>query len=142
MREGLFNRVLGEECGTEIRGDAHLLSLMKELVCAQKAYAKVADALVAVNSTGYGVVPPIMDGVVLDEPEIVRQGSQYGVRLKATAPSHFLSLCLLWTTALLYSTLGFQTSFHITTRQYGHSCSHTGSMQVQRLETSREYFMV
>ena len=87
MREGLFNRVLGEECGTEIRGDAHLLSLMKELVSAQKAYAKVADALVAVNSTGYGVVPPMMDGVVLDEPEIVRQGSQYGVRLKATAPS-------------------------------------------------------
>lgn len=87
LKEGLFNRVLGEECGTEIRGDAHLLSLMKELVSAKTEYDRLAEALAAVRATGYGVVPPSMEDVALEEPEIVRQGSQYGVKLKAAAPS-------------------------------------------------------
>lgn len=87
LREGLFNRVLGEECGTEIRGDAHLLSLMKELVSAKTEYDRIAEALSVVRATGYGVVPPSMDEVVLEEPEVVRQGGQYGVKLKAAAPS-------------------------------------------------------
>ena len=87
LREGLFNRVLGEECGTEIRGDAHLLSLMKELVSAKTEYDRIAEALSVVRATGYGVVPPSMDEVALEEPEVVRQGGQYGVKLKAAAPS-------------------------------------------------------
>lgn len=87
LREGLFNRILGEECGTEIRGDAHLLSLMKELVRAKAEYDHVADALRAVRETGYGLVTPAMSEMTVQEPEIVRQGSQFGVKLKAHAPS-------------------------------------------------------
>ncbi|MBQ8557116.1 MAG: stage IV sporulation protein A [Clostridia bacterium] len=87
VRDGLFNRVLGEECGTEIRGDAHLLALMKELVHAKAEYDHVADALQAVQHTGYGLVTPTMNEMTLQEPEIVRQGSQFGVKLKAHAPS-------------------------------------------------------
>lgn len=87
VRGGLFNRVLGEECGTEIRGDAHLLSLMKELVKAKSEYDHVAAALDAVKQTGYGLVTPSMTELTLEEPEIVRQGSQFGVKLKAHAPS-------------------------------------------------------
>ena len=58
LKDGLFNRVLGEECGTEIRGDAHLLRLMKELVAAKTEYDHVADALKSVRETGYGLVTP------------------------------------------------------------------------------------
>lgn len=87
IKEGLFNQVLGEQCGTEIRGDAHLLNLMKELVNAKTEYERVADALASVRATGYGLVPPAMAELTLEEPEIVRQGSQFGVRLKANAPS-------------------------------------------------------
>ena len=87
MRDGLFNQILSEECGTEIRGDAHLLSLMKELVAAKKEYDRVAEALNAVRATGYGVVTPSRSELSLHEPEIVRQGSQFGVKLKASAPS-------------------------------------------------------
>ena len=60
---------------------------MKELVSAKTEYDRVAEALSAVRATGYGVVPPSMDEVALEEPEVVRQGSQYGVKLKAAAPS-------------------------------------------------------
>ncbi len=87
LTEGLFNRILGEECGTEIKGDAHLLALMKELVAAKAEYDHVADALRAVRETGYGLVTPAMNELTLQEPEIVRQGSRFGVKLKAHAPS-------------------------------------------------------
>ncbi len=87
LKEGLFNRILGEECGTEIKGDAHLLSLMKELVSAKAEYDRIADALASVRATGYGLVTPSMSELMLEEPQIVRQGSQFGVKLKANAPS-------------------------------------------------------
>lgn len=87
LKAGLFNRVLGEQCGTEIHGDAHLLSLMKELVAAKAEYDQVADALSAVRAGGYGLVTPAMSEISLEQPEIVRQGGQFGVKLKAHAPS-------------------------------------------------------
>ncbi len=90
LQDGLFNRILGEECGAEIRGDAHLLSLMKELVSAKAEYDRMADALQAVRSTGYGLVQPSTEDLSLEEPQIIRQGSRYGVRLKAHAPSYHL----------------------------------------------------
>lgn len=87
MKEGLFNRVLSEECGTEIRGDAHLLALMKELIHAKTEYDLVADALSSVRTTGYGLVAPAMAELTLEEPQVIRQGAQYGVKLKAHAPA-------------------------------------------------------
>ena len=87
LKEGLFNRILGEECGTEIRGDAHLLALMKELVSAKTEYDRVADALRAVRETGYGLVTPAISEMTLQQPEIVKQGGRFGVKLKAQAPS-------------------------------------------------------
>ena len=87
LKEGLFNRILGEQCGTEILGDAHLLKLMKELVAAKSEYDHVADALRSVRETGYGLVTPSMNELTLQEPQIVQQGSRFGVKLKASAPS-------------------------------------------------------
>ena len=87
LKDGLFNRVLGEECGTTIEGDAHLLRLMKELVAAKSEYDHVSQALKSVRETGYGLVTPTMSELTLQEPEIVQQGSRFGVRLKANAPS-------------------------------------------------------
>ncbi len=87
LKDGLFTRILGEECGTPIRSDAHLLSLMKELVQAKRAYDQVAGAMQSVEQTGYGMVTPAIADMTLDAPEVIRQGGQYGVRLKAHAPS-------------------------------------------------------
>ncbi|MDR0897712.1 MAG: stage IV sporulation protein A [Oscillospiraceae bacterium] len=87
LKDGLFNRILGEECGTEIHGDAHLLSLLKELVAAKTEYDRIADALASVRETGYGLVTPTLSDLKLQNPEIVKQGNRFGVRLKASAPS-------------------------------------------------------
>lgn len=87
LQDGLFNQILAEQCGTEIRSDAHLLSLLCELVAAKKEYDHVASALRSVRETGYGLVPPLVEEMTLQEPEIVRQGGRFGVRLRASAPS-------------------------------------------------------
>ena len=60
---------------------------MEELVHAKKEYDRVADALDSVRRTGYGLVSPAMSEMTLEKPELVKQGSRFGVRLKASAPS-------------------------------------------------------
>ncbi len=87
LREGLFNQILAEQCGTEIRSDAHLLSLLRELIEAKREYDHVAAALQSVRETGYGLVPPLLEEMTLQEPEIMKQGGRFGVRLRASAPS-------------------------------------------------------
>ena len=77
----------GESSGQEIKDEEHLFELMKVLVKAKREYDRVAGALESVRSTGYGLVTPSMEELTLEEPEIVRQGSRFGVRLKASAPS-------------------------------------------------------
>ncbi len=83
----LFYQILGEQCGTEIQGEYHLMALLKDLTQSKRKYDKVAAALDSVYQTGYGVVEPAMDELSLEEPEIVRQGGRFGVKLKASAPS-------------------------------------------------------
>lgn len=85
--EGLFYKILSEASGEQVEGEEHLLKLMTELVSAKREYDRVAEALKSVRATGYGLVAPEMSEMSLQQPEIVRQGGRFGVRLKASAPS-------------------------------------------------------
>ncbi len=87
VKEGLFSRILSEQCGETITGDAHLLSLMTELMQKKRAYDRIAGALHAVQQTGYGLVTPAMSEIHLQKPELMRQGNRFGVRLRADAPT-------------------------------------------------------
>ncbi|MES9781164.1 stage IV sporulation protein A [Bacillus thuringiensis] len=83
----LYDQILKEIVGVEIRGKDHLLKLMLDLSHAKIEYDQVADALRMVKQTGYGVAAPALADMSLDEPEIIRHGSRFGVKLKAVAPS-------------------------------------------------------
>jgi stage IV sporulation protein A len=83
----LYDRVLTEVVGEEIRGRDHLLELMQDFSIAKREYDKVSEALQMVKTTGYGVAAPTLEEMSLDEPELIKQGARFGVRLKATAPS-------------------------------------------------------
>ncbi|SHG90496.1 stage IV sporulation protein A [Thermosyntropha lipolytica DSM 11003] len=85
--EEMFYRCLSEVSGFEIEGTHDIMRLMQDLSVAKREYDKVADALREVRETGYGVVTPRLDEMFLEEPELIRQGSRFGVRLKAKAPS-------------------------------------------------------
>ena len=87
LYEGLFYKVLTEISGVEISDDGSLFKTMTEFSTAKKQYDKISNALDEVKATGYGIVTPSIDELVLEEPEMVKQGSRFGVKLKATAPS-------------------------------------------------------
>ena len=83
--EGVFYSVLTEACGCEIRDDYELMSAISGFVAAKKAYDRISDALEKAKQTGYGIVPPEPSEMELLDPEIVRQGSKFGVKLHAKA---------------------------------------------------------
>lgn len=83
----LFYRTLGEQSGFAVTDDGDLMSLLCSLARVKKEYDKVERALEEVRKEGYGIVMPTPDELRLEEPEIVRQGGRYGVRLRASAPS-------------------------------------------------------
>lgn len=84
---GLFYKILGETTGLELKGESDLMPCMVELARVKKEYDKIKGALEEVAATGYGIVMPALDELTLEEPEIVKQGGRYGVKLKASAPS-------------------------------------------------------
>lgn len=83
----LFYKILGETTGIEIVNESDLLPVLMELNKIKKEYEKIKPALDEVEATGYGIVMPDIDELSLEEPEIIKQGGKYGVRLKASAPS-------------------------------------------------------
>ncbi len=87
LKEELFYKVLTEISGVDICNEGDLFSIITELASTKKEYDKVAYALEEVKQKGYGIVTPSMDELILDEPEMVKQGSRFGVKLKAKAPS-------------------------------------------------------
>lgn len=81
----VFYRILSQECEYEIKNELDLINSLKEFVIAKKEYDRIAEAIKTAEEFGYGLVPPEIDAMKLDKPEIVQQGSRFGVRLKAHA---------------------------------------------------------
>lgn len=86
-QEDLFFRVLEEVSGLIVSGEHDILRLLRDLSRAQSELEKMAPALEEVQELGYGVVAPSLDDMILEEPELIRQGNRFGVKLKASAPS-------------------------------------------------------
>ena len=85
--EGLFFKFLSETTEMEIENEYQLISTIKLLAECKKEYDKVKFALEEVKQKGYGIVTPVMEEMRLEEPKLVKHGSRYGVRIKASAPS-------------------------------------------------------
>ena len=86
-KQDLFYNVLEEKSGFKIDGDHQLLNLVTKLSRVKNEYDKIESALYDAKTKGYGVVAPSLDELSLEEPEIIKQGKQYGIKLKANAPS-------------------------------------------------------
>jgi stage IV sporulation protein A len=87
LLDDLFYKILTEISGVEITNEGELFSSMISFANVKKSYDKIATALQEVNTKGYGIVSPSIDELILEEPEMVKQGSRYGVKLRAKAPS-------------------------------------------------------
>ncbi len=87
IQEPLFYQILSELSHLEIHDEADLFRVIGQLSETKRDYDKISSALEEVKNTGYGIVTPSINELVLEEPEMVKQGSRYGVKLKAQAPS-------------------------------------------------------
>lgn len=83
----LFYKIISEVCGSELSGESDLLNIVKEMYTAKVEYDKIAVALKDVKETGYGLVAPQLSEMKLEEPEVIKQGNRFVVKLKASAPS-------------------------------------------------------
>ncbi|MBE6913782.1 MAG: stage IV sporulation protein A [Ruminococcaceae bacterium] len=87
LQQALYYQTISRESGFEIRNDRELMLLLHSICGLKEEYDRVHEALESVRETGYGIVMPTLEEMKLEEPQIVRQGGRYGVRLKASAPS-------------------------------------------------------
>lgn len=87
LHPALFFKIIEEETGIAVKNEHELMQKLKELSAAQSGYKRIQNALDEVEATGYGIVLPDIEDLSLEEPEIMKQGGRYGVRLRASAPS-------------------------------------------------------
>lgn len=87
MKPEIYYEILTELTGASISNEYELINMIKELSMKRREYDKVKDALYDVNTSGFGVVTPVRDEIVLNEPEVIKNGNKYGVKIKAQVPS-------------------------------------------------------
>lgn len=92
-----FYGILSSKCEITIKNEQDLMREISFLSKIKKEYARIKDALNQVEQTGYGIVMPTLDELSLEDPEIMKQGGKYGVRLKAHAPSIHMIKCNTYT---------------------------------------------
>ncbi len=85
--EEYYYENISELTGEEIRGEYELIQLIKNLAAQRQTYASVGEAMNQVSRNGYGVITPQLSEIEIEEPEIIKHGNKYGIRLKAISPS-------------------------------------------------------
>lgn len=83
MNDDLFYKVISETIEMDIKDDYELIHIMKELSEIRNKYNKIQPAMTDVDRKGYGIVGPSFEDIILDEPEVFKHGSRYGIKIKA-----------------------------------------------------------
>ena len=92
-----FYSILSEKSGADISDERDLMREFTGLMNMKREYERFSKALKEVDETGYGIVIPEMSELSLSEPQIMKQGGRYGVRLRAEAPSIHMIKCNTYT---------------------------------------------
>ena len=87
MKEKYYYQMVSEMTGVEIQGEYDLMRALKELSAMKNEYVRVQNAMESVRGSGYGVVIPEKEEIILDDPVVIRQGSKFGVKIRSTSPS-------------------------------------------------------
>lgn len=87
MYEKYYYEILSEMTKVQISGQYDLIRTLQNLSSLKEEYENVKDAFTAVRMKGYGVVSPKKEEILLDEPQMIRQGNKYGVKIHSHAPS-------------------------------------------------------
>lgn len=86
LDSGLYYNVVEELMGAPVENDSQMFLLLREYASAKMAYDNIRGALQQAEAADYGIVAPKLSDMVLEKPQVFRQGNKYGVRMTATAP--------------------------------------------------------
>ncbi len=103
LNDNLFYKILSETTDMDIESEYELISMIKVLAKAKKEYDKIKVAMEEVSQRGYGIVTPTIDDMILMEPELVKHGNKYGVKVKAKAQSLHLIRADIETEVIQYN---------------------------------------
>ncbi len=87
IANSVFYEIVSQVSGVQVHSESQLIDTLTQMAQVNEKYKRIRSALDEVEATGYGIVMPDIDEMTLEEPEIMKQGGKYGVRLKASAPS-------------------------------------------------------
>lgn len=87
IKEACYYGMLSEMTGISMESEYELIHVMKEFAKMKEEYVKVQSAIESVRGCGYGVVTPELDEITMEEPEVIKQGNKYGVKIKSQSPS-------------------------------------------------------
>lgn len=100
-----YYKILSDLIGVQITGEYQLISTLRELAARKTEFENVSNAVNQVRAKGYGVVSPGKEEITIENPEILKHGNKYGVKLKATAPSiHLIKADILTEVAPIVGT--------------------------------------
>ena len=85
--DSYYYEMLSDLVGEEVTGEYQLMGMLQEMAKMKKEYEKVLSAMTSVRQKGYGVVTPERDEITLEDPEVIRHGNKFGVKIKAESPS-------------------------------------------------------
>ncbi len=87
FEEHYYYEILSDMIGTPITGEYELIATLKELAGKRAEYESIGTACEQVKGRGYGIVTPTMEEIEIAEPELIKHGNKYGVKIKAVCPS-------------------------------------------------------
>ena len=87
VKDKYYYQILSEITGLPINGEYQLIQMIKDMAATRNTYSKVEQAMEAVKTKGYGIVTPPQKEITLEEPEMIKSGNKFGIKIKAIAPS-------------------------------------------------------
>ena len=87
FEEQYYYEILSDLIGTPISGEYELIATLKELAGKRAEYQSIETACQQVKGRGYGIVTPTMEEIEIAEPELIKHGNKYGVKIRAVCPS-------------------------------------------------------
>ncbi len=86
-KDGLFYSYLSHTMDCPVGNDYELISVIKDMSENRNKYKVLEEAFNAIDSKGYGIVYPDKGDIILEEPQMYKQGSRYGIKIKAKGKS-------------------------------------------------------
>ena len=87
VADGVYYQILSDYTGMPIEGEYQLMSILKQFAQSREEYGKMKRAMEVVKQKGYSVIMPERSEILLDDPEVIRHGNKFGVKIHAQAPS-------------------------------------------------------